>query len=79
MLLRKLVVVGLVGFVTLATSIATADEAVAPGASYVGASGVSFTDEAGPLGNSQVNFTSASGDGVRFDWKFAAATSRRRP
>jgi hypothetical protein len=66
MLLRKLVVIGLVGFVSLATNMATADEAAAPGtSSYVGASGVSFTDNNGPLG-SQLNLSSDSGDGVRF-------------
>jgi hypothetical protein len=65
MLLRKLVVIGLVGFVSLATSMATADEAVAPGASYVGATGVSFEDDHG-LGSGQLNFSSGAGDGVRF-------------
>jgi hypothetical protein len=66
MLIRKLLVVGLVGFVSFATSIATADEAVAPSASYVGASGVSFNDDSGALGHGQLNFTADSGDGVRF-------------
>ncbi|MFT3729474.1 MAG: hypothetical protein QM759_16745 [Terricaulis sp.] len=65
-MLRKLLVVGLVGFVSLATSIATADEATAPGSQYVGASGVSFTDDTGALRSGQVNITSDSGDGVRF-------------
>lgn len=44
MLLRKLVVVGLVGFVSLAANIATAEDAVGPGAAYVGANDVSFAD-----------------------------------
>lgn len=42
MLLRKLVVVGLVGFVTLAASIATAEDAVGPSASFV--DGVNLAD-----------------------------------
>jgi hypothetical protein len=45
MLLRKLVVVGLVGFVSLAANIATAEDAVGPGAAYVGADDVSFSDQ----------------------------------
>ena len=44
MLLRKLVVVGLVGFVTLAASIATAEDAVGPSTSYVGVDGANFAD-----------------------------------
>jgi hypothetical protein len=44
MLLRKLVVVGLVGFVSLAANIATAEDAVGPNAAYVGAASVSFAD-----------------------------------
>ncbi len=44
MLLRKLVVVGLVGFVTLAASIATAEDADGPSASFV--DGVNLADPA---------------------------------
>ncbi len=44
MLIRKLVVVGLVGFVSLAANIATAEDAVGPTASLVGADGVDFSD-----------------------------------
>jgi hypothetical protein len=44
MLLRKLVVVGLVGVVSLAANIATAEDAVAPNASLVAVDGVSFAD-----------------------------------
>lgn len=45
MLLRKLVVVGLVGFVTLAASIATAEDAGAPSSStFVGVDGANFAD-----------------------------------
>lgn len=43
MLLRKLVVVGLVGFVSFAANIATAEDAVGP-SSHVGAANVSFAD-----------------------------------
>ncbi len=46
MLIRKLVVVGLVGFVTLAASIATAEDAVGPSASYIGVDGANFADPA---------------------------------
>jgi hypothetical protein len=44
MLLRKLVVVGLVGICTLAANIATAEDALAPVATQVGVDGVSFAD-----------------------------------
>lgn len=44
MLLRKLVVVGLVGFVSFAANIATAEDAVGPNAAFVGAASVSFAD-----------------------------------
>lgn len=44
MLLRKLVVVGLVGFVSFAANIATAEDAGAPGADHVAVDGVSFAD-----------------------------------
>jgi hypothetical protein len=42
MLLRKLVVVGLVGFVSFAANIATAEDAVGPNANYV--AGINFSD-----------------------------------
>ncbi len=58
MLLRKLVVVGLVGFVSLAANIAVADEAVAP--SYPGAvDGVSFAEAEREFSNP---FTLSVGD-----------------
>jgi hypothetical protein len=44
MLLRKLVVVGLVGFVSFAANIATAEDAVGPSAAMVGVDGVDFAD-----------------------------------
>lgn len=49
MLLRKLVVVGLAGLFSFAANIATAEDAVGPTATLVGASGVSFTDPADSL------------------------------
>lgn len=50
MLLRKLVVVGLVGFVSLAANIATAEDAVGPGAALVGAQSVNFSDSGSSFG-----------------------------
>jgi hypothetical protein len=44
MLLRKLVVVGLVGVISFAANIATAEDAVAPSATFVAVDGVSFID-----------------------------------
>jgi hypothetical protein len=51
MLLRKLVVVGLAGLFSFAANIATAEDAVGPTATFVGASGVSFTDPADSFAN----------------------------
>ena len=50
MLLRKLVVVGLVGFFSLAANIATAEDAVDPN-SIVGADGVNFADPSDAFSN----------------------------
>jgi hypothetical protein len=44
MLFRKLVVVGLAGFLSFAANIATAEDAVGPNASMIGLDGVSFVD-----------------------------------
>lgn len=44
MLLRKLVVVGLVGFVSFAANIATAEDAVGPGAAFIAVDGVNLAD-----------------------------------
>lgn len=46
MLIRKLVVVGLVGFVTLAAGIAAAEEAVGPSATHIGVDAANFADPA---------------------------------
>ena len=65
MLLRKLVVVGLVGFVCFAASFATAEDAVAPGASFVGADGVSFADPSDAFGD-RFSLRVGEGAGPRF-------------
>src|SRR4051812_39377729 len=44
-MLRKLVLVGLVGVTSLIANIAAADDAVAPTVAAVGLSGVNFTDD----------------------------------
>ena len=51
MLLRKLVVVGLVGFVSFAANIATAEDAVSPSSSGYAVEGVDLTDPAQALSN----------------------------
>lgn len=66
MLLRKLVVVGLVGFVSLATNMAFADDAMVPNTSYAALDGVSFADQ-------QDEF-----DGGRFDVAFNFGDERPR-
>jgi hypothetical protein len=67
-MLRKLVLVGLVGVTSLIANIAAADDAVAPTVAAVGVSGINFTDEqssapvAAPFG---INFGEA--DQPRFE------------
>jgi hypothetical protein len=46
-MLRKLVLVGLVGVTSLIANIAAADDAVAPTAAAVGVSGINFADDQG--------------------------------
>lgn len=65
MLLRKLVVVGLVGFVSLAANIATAEDAAAPNVSFVGADGVSFIDPSEAFGD-RFNLNIGAGAPGRF-------------
>ena len=65
MLLRKLAVVGLVGFVCLAASIATAEDAVAPSASYA-VDGVSFADPSQALELERFNLNIGEGSVSRF-------------
>ncbi|MBN8607852.1 MAG: hypothetical protein J0L81_13125 [Caulobacterales bacterium] len=63
MLLRKLVVVGLVGFVSFAANIATAEDAVGPNATFV--DGVSFADPSEAFSD-RFSFDLREGDGSRF-------------
>jgi len=78
MLLRRLVVVGLVGFVSLAANIATAEDAVGPNGSYVGASSVSFADSTQAFPDHfQINLGSGSDGGGRFANFTPAEPSRR--
>ena len=65
MLLRKLVVVGLVGFVSFAASIATAEDAVGPNSSSFAIDGVDFADPSQAL-NSRIQLSSGDGSGGRF-------------
>lgn len=65
MLIRKLVVVGLVGVVSLAASIATAEDAVAPSTS-IAVDGVSFTDPASAFGQDRFRIDLGFGQDNRF-------------
>lgn len=76
MRLRKLVVVGLVGFVSFAANLATAEDAAAP-SSYVGADGVSFADLAGTSGG-RFEFNLSDGGPSRFSNLGAPATRTTR-
>ncbi len=75
-MLRKLVLVGLVGVTSLIANIAAADDAVAPTAAAVGISGVNFTDNQTALATAapfSVNFGEADQP------RFANLTSAPRP
>lgn len=74
MLLRKLVVVGLVGFVSLAANIATAEDAVGPNADYV--AGVSFSDPNQDIPD-RFQLSMNSDDGARFSAFSPAEPSER--
>lgn len=80
MLLRKLVVVGLVGFVSFAANIATADEAMAPNTSYAALDGVSFVEQPGEFANGgRLNLSFSDGaDGPRFT-NFSPSSDRAPP
>lgn len=71
MLLRKLVVVGLVGFVSFAANIATAEDAVGPGAAIVGAQSVNFSDSGSRFGD-RFDLNIRPSEGTRFS-QFAPA------
>ncbi len=75
MLLRKLVVVGLVGFVSFAASIATAEDAVGPGTSSYAIDGVDFADPSQAL-TSRVQFNSSEASGGRFSGLVPAQPER---
>lgn len=64
MLLRKLVVVGLVGFVSFAANIATAEDAGAPATTFVGVDNANFVDPNAAFAN-------------RFDVGFGEASEAR--
>ncbi len=76
MLLRKLVVVGLVGFVSLAANIATAEDAVGPGSNGVGINGVEFADPALTM-EDRFEINLAEGASNRFSAFSSAALSER--
>lgn len=75
MLLRRLVVVGLVGFFSFAANIATAEDAVAPG-DAVAVDGVSFTDPSQAFGD-RFQLDLSAGEGGRFG-NFAPTAQRDR-
>jgi hypothetical protein len=65
MLLRKLVVVGLAGLLSLVANAATAEDAVGPTASFIGASGVNFADPSDELSN-RFDLSIGQGEEPRF-------------
>ncbi len=65
MLLRKLVVVGLVGFVSFAASIATAEDAAGPNALFA-VDGVSFADPEQAFGQNRFRLEFGAGSQSRF-------------
>lgn len=75
MLLRRLVVVGLVGFFSFAANIATAEDAVAPNASFA-VDGVSFADPSQAFGD-RFQFNLSADEGARFS-QFAPTAQRDR-
>jgi hypothetical protein len=76
MLIRKLVVVGLVGFVSFAANIATAEDAAAPGASFIAMNGVDFVDPAAAFPD-RFELNVGAGDPSRFTSLAASAADRR--
>lgn len=66
MLLRKLVVVGLVGFASLAASIAIAEEAGAPQEPFVGLENANLVDPAEIFGSDRFRFRVSSAEQQRF-------------
>ncbi|MGH6951545.1 MAG: hypothetical protein ACREH4_11760 [Vitreimonas sp.] len=66
MLIRKLVVVGLVGIVSFAANFATAEDAGAPQVNYVGLDGVDFVDPSNVFADNRFEFTLSEGAAPRF-------------
>ena len=66
MLLRKLVVVGLVGIVSFAANFATAEDAGAPQANFVGLDGVNFVDPDAVFADNRFEFRLSEGAPARF-------------
>jgi hypothetical protein len=66
MLLRKLVVVGLVGLVSFAANFATAEDAGAPKANYVGLDGVNFVDPSDVFTDNRFQVSISDGSAARF-------------
>ena len=76
MLLRRLVVVGLAGFLSFVANGATAEDAVGPTTSFVGADGVNFADPSEAFGN-RFDVSISQGDEPRFTNLAPAEPSRR--
>lgn len=66
MLIRKLVVVGLVGIVSFAANFATAEDAGAPQANFVGLDGVDFVDPSTVFADNRFEFRLSEGAAPRF-------------
>lgn len=77
MLFRKLVVVGLAGFFSLAANIATAEDAVGPTATFVGIDGVNFSDPSDAFPN-RFQVSLAPGEERRFSQLGAGERSSSR-
>jgi hypothetical protein len=66
MLLRKLVVVGLVGLVSFAANFATAEDAGAPKSNYVGLDGVNFVDPSDVFSDNRFELSVGEAEAPRF-------------
>jgi len=66
MLVRKLVVVGLVGLVTFAANYATAEDAGAPQTNYVGVEGANLVDPSDPFRDDRFQLSVGEGTTPRF-------------
>lgn len=77
MLIRKLVLVGLVGFVSFAANIATAEDAAAPSPSIVGIDGVNFVDPNEAFGGDRFRLSFSEGGASRFGNLAKSAEPRR--